>query len=156
MKPITCLVVATVAVALAIPAHAQVDCADWKTQDFFEAAVVSDVVRCLEAGADLEARTGKSGSTPLHHAALSGAAEVVAVLLKAGADVEARTTREGWTPLYGAAVSGAAEIVTALLEAGADPKARANKDKLPFDWAENNGLLKGTDAYWKLNEARFK
>ena len=36
MKPINCLVTATVAVALAVPVQAQVDCANWNTRDFFK------------------------------------------------------------------------------------------------------------------------
>ena len=101
MKPITCLVAATVAVALAIPAHAQVDCADWNTEAFFEAAVVSDVTRCLQAGADTDVRND-DGGTPLHMAALGGSAEAVMTLLEAGADVEARNDND-WTPLHYAA-----------------------------------------------------
>ena len=49
-----------------------------------------------------------------------------------------------------------AEFVTVLLEAGADPNARDSDGKLPFDYAEDNEQLKGTDAYWKLNDARFQ
>ena len=47
------------------------------------------------------------------------------------------------------------ETGTALLEAGADPNARDNDGKRPFVYAEDNEQLKGTDAYWKLNDARF-
>ena len=64
-KSITIIVAAVVAVALAAPAHAQVDCADWNTGAFFEAAEVSDVTRCLQVGADLEARRDGSGYTPV-------------------------------------------------------------------------------------------
>ena len=112
---------AIVAVALAVPAQAQVDCADWNTAAFFEAAEVSDVNRCLQAGVDRNAPD-------------------------AGA----------FTPLHSAATVGTAEVVTALLEAGAEPKARNRGGALPFDWAETNEQLKGTDAYWKLNDARFQ
>ena len=84
---------------------------------------------------------------------MSGAAEIVTALLEAGADPNARTDGGGSSPLHWAANP---EVVAVLLEAGADPKARDNKDKLPFDWAEKNELLKGTDAYWKLNDARFQ
>ena len=201
-----------VAVALAAPVHAQVDCADWNTAAFFEAAEISDVMRCLqagadpnvlplaalsgnagavkvllEAGADLEARNER-GTTPLHKAALRGNAETVTVLLEAGADLEARNERGttplhmaalgetaeavtvliragahlkaraegGHTPLHMAALGGNAETVTALLEAGADPKARDNDGNLPFDYAKDNERLTETDAYWKLNDARFQ
>ena len=34
MKPITCLITATVGLALTAPAHAQADCADWNTGAF--------------------------------------------------------------------------------------------------------------------------
>ena len=42
MKPIAALIAATVVVALAVPVHAQVDCADWNTGAFFEAAEGTD------------------------------------------------------------------------------------------------------------------
>ena len=144
---------AIVAVALAVPVHAQVDCADWNTATFFEAAEVSDLTRCLQAGADPNARD-KRGWTPLHLAAMSATGEVVTALLEAGANLEARG--DGQTPLHWAAMFGTGEAVTALLEAGADPNARDNDGKLPFYYAEDNDQLKGTDAYWKLNDARFQ
>ena len=71
MKPIARLVVATVGVALVAPAHAQVDCANWNTKSFFETAEVSDVTRCLQAGADLETRNA-GGATPCMWRRLSG------------------------------------------------------------------------------------
>ena len=172
-------------VVVGVLQSAQVACAAWHISNFFNVAPdVPDVIRCVEAGADLEARTGESGSTPLHHAAVSGNAEVVAVLLEAGADsmlgggddtpLHWATTPEvvavlleagadldapddnGKTPLHWAALLGTAEVVTALLEAGADPKARDSKDKLPFDYAEDNARLRATDAYWKLNDDRLQ
>ena len=54
--------------ASANSAHPQLDCADWNTETFFEAAKVSDVTLCLQAGADPNARSG-GGSTRLHWAA---------------------------------------------------------------------------------------
>ncbi len=54
-----------------------------------------------------------------------------------------------------AAMHGNAGAVRVLLGAGADPKALDNSDELPFDYARDNEKLQGTDAYWKLNEARF-
>ena len=111
------------------------------------------VTALLEAGANLEARN-EDGNTPLHMAALGETAGAVTVLTRAGADLEARA-EGGNTPLHMAALGGNAETVTALLEAGADPKARDNSDELPFDYARDNEKLQGTDAYWKLNEARF-
>ena len=184
MKLIACLIAATVAGALTVPAHAQVDCADWNTAAFFEAAEVSDVTRCLQMGAEPNARDG-SGFTPLHFAAMSETGEAVTALLEAGADPNARDrlgstplhsartgeavtalveagvdpnarTEDGNAPLHLAAMSETGETVTALLEAGADPNARDNDGKLPFDYASDNEQLRGTDAYWKLNDARFQ
>ena len=44
MKPSTCLIAATVAVAITACQN-PIDCADWNTGAFFEAAEVSDVAR---------------------------------------------------------------------------------------------------------------
>lgn len=41
------------------------------------------------------------------------------------------------------------------LEAGGDVHARDGSNKTPFDYAKENAALKGTDVYWRLNEARF-
>ena len=108
MNPIAYLMTAIVAVALGAcgngakaPLHAQADCADWNTEAFFEAAEVSDVTRCLQAGMDPEARAEWS-LTPLHWAAHFGNAEAIEALLRAGADLEARD-ESGYTPLHLAA-----------------------------------------------------
>ena len=102
MKPITCLITATVGLALTAPAHAQADCADWNTGAFFEAAEISDVTRCLQAGADLNARTDNRW-TALHFAAgMNKNPAVVQALLAAGADPTARTGN-GSTALHFAA-----------------------------------------------------
>ena len=212
MKPINCLVTATVAVALAVPVQAQVDCANWNTRDFFKAAEVSDVIRCLEAGADpneradggwtplyfagsaeavtalleagadpmarslhggtplhwattneavtallqaganLEARN-ENGLTPLHWATTS---EAVTALLQAGANLEARDEYSG-TPLHRAAeLSKNPAVIKVMLDAGADTAARNAADKTPWDLVQVNDALKGSDAYWRLNDARFK
>ena len=113
---------------------------------------IEAVTMLLEAGADPNARR-ESGWTPLHSAST---AEVVTALLEAGADLEARAGLFGSTPLHRAARNGTAAMVTALLAAGADPHVRDSDGKLPFDYAEDNDELKGTDAYWKLNDARFQ
>lgn len=49
----------------------------------------------------------------------------------------------------------AGAAVVALLEAGADPLARNEAGETPWDLAQANELLRGSDAYWRLNDARF-
>ena len=51
--------------------------------------------------------------------------------------------------------SAAVEAVADCLEAGADPSARDKSGKSPWDYAKDNEALKGTDAYWRLNDLRF-
>ena len=107
MKPITCLVAATVAMALVVPVHAQVDCTDWNTTNLFKAAEVSDVIRCLQAGSGPE-RACRRRPHPLYRAALVGTAEVVTALLEAGADPHVHT-EHGITPIMFAARAGRTE-----------------------------------------------
>ncbi len=58
--------------------------------------------------------------------------------------------------LFEAAIDGTASEVKAALSAGADPGARDDAGRTPFDYAKDNKALKGTEAYWLLNEARFE
>lgn len=80
---------------------------------------------------------------------------VVSVLLQAGAKIDAKT-RNGVTPLHQAAGYGIPKIVASLLDAGANPTIKDKKGQTPWDYAKENPDLKGTDIYWRLNEARFK
>ena len=82
--------------------------------------------------------------------------DTVSECLNAGADVNARN-EDGTTPLHKAAQgSRNPAFVTALLDAGADGTAVDRGGKTPFDLAKNNEALAGADAYWALNDARFK
>ena len=81
---------------------------------------------------------------------------VIKTLLSACPNLEARTKR-GMTPLHWAArVSKSSAVVQALLDAGADPKARDESSRTPWDLIQENPFLKSTDAYWRLNDARFE
>ena len=120
-------------------AQAQADCADWNTEAFFKVATAPDVMRCLEKGADIDARD-TDGETPLHYAVgRGGTAERVNALLDAGANVEARGKYDR-TPLhYAAGWDGTAERVNALLNAGADIHARDTDGETPLHYAAGWG-----------------
>ena len=87
---------------------------------------IEAVKQHLAAGADVNAKEGVFGTTPLHLAAKAGHKESVALLITAGADVNARTavfiTCEE-TPLHCAAYWGHKETVELLIAAGADVNA---------------------------------
>ena len=113
------------------------------------------ITALVEAGANPKTRN-ESGRTPLHNAAGNNRnPEVVTSLLKAGAEIEPQDVNRR-TPLHLATLFNKnPAIIEALLDAGADPNALDNAGQTPWDYANNNDALKGTDAYWQLNELRF-
>ena len=130
------------------------NCDEWNTEEYFKMATVEDVKACLAAGAEPMARDGWK-YTPLHRAATNNEnPEVIKVLLVAGADVMARH-QDGNTPLHTAAYNYRSAI-DVLLAAGTDPMARNAAGQTPSDLAKANKRLKGTDAYWRLKEARLE
>jgi ankyrin repeat protein len=117
----------------------------------FETGVVQALI---EAGTDLDART-RSGATPLHIAAREGSAETVAILLEAGSVIE-ETDEYGRTALYHAVREGNPETALYLIDAGARLDVTDPTELSLFEIAEGNPALFGTEAYWRLNDARFK
>ena len=114
------------------------DGASWNTENFFETATVEEVTDFLEGGADLEARTGVSGATPLHRAVGFNDLAVIAALLEAGANLELRTD-QGLTPLHVAVgFNKNPAIIAALLEAGANLEARTDRDWTPMHAATSS------------------
>ena len=126
----------------------------------------------VAAGANLYARD-ETGLTPLHSAAihlvsddggsLAYTREGIEALIAAGANLEARD-EGGNTPLHLAAARAASgawvlphfgHSIEVLLDAGANPTARNAAGETPWDLARANDALKGSDSYWRLNEARF-
>lgn len=113
----------------------------------------------LKAGADLNVHESMFGWTPLMYAVIYNPnLDVIAAILQAGADINAKCSNgelsnfEGMTALMLAAERSNSAVLMALLKAGADAKLKDKQGKTAFDYAQN---LKGTDVYWKLNDARF-
>ena len=115
-----------------------------------------DVITTLiKAGANVNARDG-SGRMPLHSAGANSNPDIIIALIRAGADVNARS-KWGNTPLHAAVEENSnPDVITALLEGGADGSIEDDNGRTPFDLAKDNEALKNTDAYWALNDARFK
>ncbi len=89
------------------------------------------------------------------YAAFNVDPKVIAVLVAAGAHVNDRSV-EGFTTLMIAAdCCENPEVILALLEAGADGKLKSGEGKTAFDYANDNEIIKGTNVYWLLNDARF-
>ena len=100
--------------------------------------------------------------TPLHVAARGGDAEAAKALIASGADPNARHL-SGDTPLHAWARSDFGltvepGLVGYLLDAGADATARNGAGETPWNVLEKNEALnevKGSEDYWRLNDARF-
>ena len=114
----------------------------------------------LAAGANPRARN-EFGRTALHYAAAVWKAPEIAALLAADAEPTAQDTR-GSTPLHHAAdplwarlVEDPGSAIDALLDAGADPLAEDEDRTTPWDLAKENDALRRSDAYWRMNDARF-
>jgi len=113
-----------------------------------------NIIALVGAGADLNARDNY-GWTPLHAAAGAGTPANIIALVGAGAGVETRSDI-GFTPLHVAAAIGTPDKITALLDVGASGSAKDEDGKTPFGHAGDNAKVKGTAAYWALNDAQYK
>ena len=122
-------------------------------EGFWKSASQAKIIREIST-ADVHAIDG-NGRTALMYVAWRGTAENVKMLLDAGADLTARD-EDGETALMNAARYGTAEDLKLLLDAGADGSVKDSKGKTAWDHAQNNEKLKDTEAYWMLNDARFK
>lgn len=96
---------------------------------------VDAVKSMLKSGVKLDASDEK-GLSALHHAAQSGQADVIHVLVDAGANVDAPASNSlGKTPLHLACESdlpGTALAVVVLIQMGADPNARDSNGNTPL------------------------
>ena len=82
--------------------------------------------------------------------------KVITTLVKAGLDVNAQDDLGETALMQAAGGNDNPQVVMTLLKAGADGKAKSNNGKTAFDYAQDNEKLKGTNAYWKLNEAQYR
>ena len=88
------------------------------------------VLALISDGADVNARGGEYGVTPLHLAALGGYTETVLALVSVGADVTA--SHNLGTPLHATAAAGHTETVLALVSVGADVNVRNERGLTPL------------------------
>ena len=58
--------------------------------------------------------------------------------------------------MFAASFSESSEVVQALLNAGADASTKDREAKTAWDLVQENEALKGTPAYWALNQLRFQ
>lgn len=125
-------------------------------------ATTPEVIRTLiEAGPKIGVAVNaqdKAGCTALHFAARKNPdPEVIEVLLNAGAEVNAQDKYGDWTPLHFATKENPnPKIIEVLLNAGAQAWTPDKAGKTPWDYAQYNKNLKGSEAYWRLNKARIK
>ena len=93
-------------------------------------------------------------ATELHQAAKDGDNARITTLLDRGANIEARN-KDGATPIHFAAYEGHTQAITALLDRSADPNSKDKWGKTALDLIDKDNPAYGTDAYWRLHDAKF-
>ena len=108
------------------------------------------IIALTEGGANVNARD-RNRITPLMHASRTNNSGVVKALIDSGA--EELADKRGWTALFWAArYTSDPKVIDVLLDSGADPLARAHDMTVPFDHAQKNQKLNGTEEYLRLEE----
>jgi len=109
---------------------------------------IEAVKQHLAAGADVNGKSGRNATTPLHLAAnnspwnrvmgtIHDDKEIVELLIVKGADVNAKNA-DGGTPLHRAAWKGHKEVAELLITNGADVNAKNADGHTPLDRANAN------------------
>lgn len=102
----------------------------------------------IEAGADVNAVSSKTGDTPLMTAVRKGSLDMMKALIAMGADINT-VGAENVTALMIASEIGVTTVVQYLITNGADVNAKDNEGKTPLSYAKNtviSGLLKKNGA----------
>lgn len=119
---------------------AKVDAVDYLGRTPLHLSATPDVTATLVSAGAASLRTVELGLTPMHMAALSGRAAVLASLLRARhGDVNARSSN-GDTPLHSAALAGDGSSVKTLLQWCGDAQALNNASQLPSEYATDSSL----------------
>jgi len=93
----------------------------------------------LDAGADVNARTGENGWTPLHVAAMQSNKDVSKILVDRGADLDAKNNNNRKTPLVVAQLNGDIDFAAFLLDAGAKLDSTHRGGQTPLHQAATQG-----------------
>ncbi|XP_055365264.1 caskin-2 isoform X2 [Betta splendens] len=84
------------------------------------------------------------GLSPLHHAALSGNKDMIALLLEAQAAVDIKD-HKGMRPLHYAAWQGKTEPMKMLLKAGASVNGQSDEGQIPLHLSSQHGHYDGSE-----------
>lgn len=112
------------------------------------------IEKLLAQKANFRARDER-GRTPLHLAAAhSEIPEILEAICNYFVDIGAQDG-VGDTPLHYAAMGKTPKVVELLLDRGVNGAITNDEGSTPFDVAKRHKHLKGSYAYWLLNDAKF-
>ena len=106
--------------------------------------------------AQLNAKSGDSGGTPLFMACQNGHTDVVQLLLYSQADLDQQTPGSGTTPLFVGSQNGHTDVVKLLLDAKANPsRAKKGTGSTPLWIAAQNGHTDVVQLLLAVRASRF-